>query len=93
MLNPLIYIKNRWKQRTTNYKWGPVPERHTATLGDDVIDYVVLKADLKKMFIPLKLEMSLHAVLLSESATWRTSPKRFWDKLDIRDQDDIGLTY
>ncbi|KRY51970.1 hypothetical protein T03_12221 [Trichinella britovi] len=73
MPNPLIYIKNRWKQRTTNYKWGPVPERHTATLGDDVNDYEALKADLKKMFIPLKSEMSLHAVLSSESATWRTS--------------------
>ncbi|KRY51917.1 hypothetical protein T03_13442 [Trichinella britovi] len=45
-------------------------------LGDDVNDYEALKADLKKMFILLKSEMSLHAVLSPESATWRTS-RRF----------------
>ncbi|KAL1229395.1 Tyrosine--tRNA ligase [Trichinella spiralis] len=42
----------------TNYKWGPVPERHTATLIDDVNDDKVLKTYLKEMFIPLKSDMS-----------------------------------
>ncbi|KRX38781.1 hypothetical protein T05_10413 [Trichinella murrelli] len=47
-----LLTQNRWKQRITNYKWGPVMEQHPTTLGDDVNDYEVLKADLKKMFIP-----------------------------------------
>ncbi|KAL1245954.1 Triosephosphate isomerase [Trichinella spiralis] len=43
----------------TNYKWGPVPERHTATLiDDDVNDDKVLKTYLKEIFIPLKSDMS-----------------------------------
>ncbi|KRY40543.1 hypothetical protein T01_5295 [Trichinella spiralis] len=42
----------------TNYKWGPVPERHTATLIDDVNDDKVLKTYLKEIFIPLKSDMS-----------------------------------
>ncbi|KRX55058.1 hypothetical protein T09_5520 [Trichinella sp. T9] len=35
----LNLIENRWKQRITNYKWGPVMEQHPTTLGDDVNDY------------------------------------------------------
>ncbi|KRY45848.1 hypothetical protein T03_1684 [Trichinella britovi] len=45
----------------TNYKWGPVPDDKLH--GGDVNDYEALKADLKKMFILLKSERSLPAVV------------------------------
>ncbi|KRZ83054.1 hypothetical protein T08_6706 [Trichinella sp. T8] len=45
----------------TNYKWGPVPDNRLH--GDDMNDYEALKADLKKMFILLKSEMSFPAVV------------------------------
>ncbi|KRX73459.1 hypothetical protein T06_3772 [Trichinella sp. T6] len=49
----------QWAVAALNHMDSAIQERLTARLGHDVNDYEVLKADLKKMFIPLKSEMSL----------------------------------
>ncbi|KRY43912.1 hypothetical protein T03_7993, partial [Trichinella britovi] len=72
-----LLTQNRWKQRITNYKWCPVREQHPTTLGDDVNDYEVLKADLKKIrSSEVGVEIRDVTSRSSVVATWRTS-RRF----------------
>ncbi|KRY46609.1 Retrovirus-related Pol polyprotein from transposon 17.6 [Trichinella britovi] len=73
----------QWAVAALNHMDSAIQERLTARLGDDVNDYEVLKADLKKMFIPLKSEMSLRA----EFCRLRQRPGEPVDAFAIRVQE------
>ncbi|KRX71116.1 hypothetical protein T06_8584 [Trichinella sp. T6] len=73
----------QWAVAALNHMDSATQERLTARLGDDVNDYEVLKADLKKMFIPLKSEMSLRA----EFCRLRQRPGEPVDAFAIRVQE------
>ncbi|KRX54109.1 Uncharacterized protein T09_7795, partial [Trichinella sp. T9] len=73
----------QWAVAALNHMDSAIQERLTARLGDDVNDYEVLKADLKKMFIPLKSEMSLRA----EFCRLRQRPGQPVDAFAIRVQE------
>ncbi|KRX59680.1 Retrovirus-related Pol polyprotein from transposon [Trichinella sp. T9] len=73
----------QWAVAALNHMDSAIQERLAARLGDDVNDYEVLKADLKKMFIPLKSEMSLRA----EFCRLRQRPGEPVDAFAIRVQE------